>query len=249
MSNGKASIPKISFCTTCKQRLWQLRHTFRPNLEAILTDGFSEIVLLNYNSQDGLDDWIRQFRPEIEAGLLRYIHERTETHFHCSKAKNLAHFASTGDFVVNLDADNYIGDTIPAFRNAWRNHYDTVIHGFCGDYSDGTYGRIGLSKRYFLALGGYDEEMLSFGHQDRDLIRRAEAFGLRRLLLKQDGIPALKNDYRDKMKFSGSTYSYGEMATINSARSDESICSGRLAANPDRTPVKVLLNFSVETEL
>src|SRR5205823_9246972 len=61
---------KISFCTTCKNRLWQLSHTLPPNLAAIEADGCSELVLVNYNSQDELDVWIRQFRSAIEAGRL-----------------------------------------------------------------------------------------------------------------------------------------------------------------------------------
>jgi hypothetical protein len=103
---------KISFCTTCKNRLWQLRHTMPPNIAAIEADGCSEMVLVNYNSEDGLDEWIGQFRPAMDAGTLRYVHERSDPHFHGFKAKNLAHFAATGDFVVNLDADNFVGDTI-----------------------------------------------------------------------------------------------------------------------------------------
>jgi hypothetical protein len=240
---------KISFCTTCKQRLWQLRHTFPPNLEAVREDGGAEIVLVNYNSRDGLEDWVRQYQSDIDAGILRYVRERTEPYFHCSKAKNLAHFAATGDFVVNLDADNFIGDTISTFRGVWLEHSDAVIQGFCGDYTDGTYGRIGMAKRHFLSLGGYDEETLPVGHQDRDLIKRATAFGLRFHRLQQSGIAAIKNNSYEKMRYAGSKYSYGQMAKKNSARLEESIRNGRLVANRDRKPVKVFLNFAVDLEL
>ena len=103
---------KISFCMTCKNRLWQLAHTMPRNLFAIRADGCAEMVLVNYNSQDRLDTWIRQFRSAVEAGTLRYVHEQSDPYFHTAKAKNLAHLAATGEFVVNLDADNFIGDTI-----------------------------------------------------------------------------------------------------------------------------------------
>src|ERR1044072_3062749 len=94
---------KISFCVTCKNRLWQLQQTLPVNLRVIKDDGSADLVLVNYNSQDGLNDWIHQFHKEIETGILTYVHERTEQYFHCSKAKNLAHFIATGEFVVNLD--------------------------------------------------------------------------------------------------------------------------------------------------
>ena len=100
MSQPMKSGLKIYFCTTCKNRFWQLAHTMPQNLAAIELDGFSEMVLVNYNSQDGLDQWIRQFRSAIEAGMLRYVHEWSDPNFHASKAKNLFHFAATGEFAI-----------------------------------------------------------------------------------------------------------------------------------------------------
>ncbi len=75
-TNG--NIPgKASFCATCKNRLWQLRHTLPSNMEAVRAAGCAELVLVNYNSRDGLDDWVRQFQSDIDSGLLRYVHEKT----------------------------------------------------------------------------------------------------------------------------------------------------------------------------
>src|SRR5205807_1399147 len=123
-----------------------------------------------------------------------YVHERCDPYFHMSKAKNLAHFAATGEFVVNLDGDNLIGDTITRYRRFWADNPDTVIQGYSGNLVDGTYGRIGMAKRHFLALGGYDEEMLPMAYQDCDLLHRAEASGLDFIGLKQSGNPAIGND-------------------------------------------------------
>lgn len=241
---------RISFCTTCKNRFWQLYQTLPVNLEAIRADGNSELVLVNYNSQDELDKWVRAYvKPVIKLGIVRYIHEQTEPYFHCSKAKNIAHFAARGRFVVNLDADNFIGETIPVWRGIWAENRDTIIQGFCGDFADGTYGRIGLSKARFLALGGYDEEMLPFAHQDRDLISRAKAFGLRSIRIKQEGVPAVKNNYLEKMRYAGTKYNWPQMSRINSKRLEENIREGRLVANPHRKPVKVVMNFTEEIEL
>ena len=235
---------KLSFCTTCKERLWQLCQTFPANLEAVRADGCSEIVLVNYNSNDGLDDWIRQFLPEIKSGLLRYIHEQSQPHFHASRAKNLAHFAATGEYVISLDGDNFIGETITVWRQIWNNHRDALIHGFCGEFGDGTYGRIGLPRNRFLVLGGYDESFLPFGHQDRDLIARGRALGLRLFRVKQNGVAALKNSVDEKIKYSGSKYSYRQMLQLNSVRLRNNSRAGRLKVNRKRKAVKVLLNFS-----
>jgi hypothetical protein len=252
-ASGVIDTPKrarLSFCTSCKGRLWQLRHTMCPNLAAIEADGCSEMVLVNYNSPDELDVWIRQFRSAIEAGTLLYVRERSDPNFHSSKAKNLAHFAATGEFVVNLDADNLIGDTIARYRRFWAVNPDTVIHGFCGLWPDGTFGRIGMAARHFRGLGGYDEEMLSMGWQDRDLLRRARAYGLDYICLAQRGsLPAMRNNLAEKMRYSGTDHPFQMMNRLNRARSDESISIGRLVANRERKQRPVLINFSTELEL
>jgi hypothetical protein len=248
-SDGVVNRAKISFCTTCKNRLWQLAHTMPQNLAAIEADGRAEMVLVNYNSPDQLDTWIRQFRSAIEAGTFRYVQERSDPYFHVAKAKNFAHFAATGEFLVNLDADNFIGDTIARYRRFWQDNPDTIIHGFCGHGRDGTHGRIGMAKRHFLALGGYDEEMLSGGVEDDDLLGRARAFGLDFIRLPQRGIPAIRNRVIDTIRHSETATPYPIILKLNFARMEESISTGRLVANRERKQRPVLINFSTELEL
>jgi hypothetical protein len=205
-----------------------------------VANGSSEMVLVNYNSQDELDVWIRQFRSAIAAGTLRYVHERSDPDFHMSKAKNLAHFAATGEFVVNLDADNLTGNTIATWRRFWQANPDTIIHGLCRHAHDGTHGRIGMARRHFLALGGYDEEMLAGGYEDSDLLRRAKAYGLDFIRLAQKGTAAMRNPIPGERRAT---------ARFNYRRMEESGRIGRLVANGERKRRSVLINFSTEVEL
>jgi hypothetical protein len=184
------------------------------NLAAIEKDGCAEMVLVNYNSRDELDVWIRNFPLGIEAGTIRYIHERSAPDFHTAKAKNLAHFAATGEFVVNLDADNFITDTIVRYRRFWEDNPDTVIWGFCGDLADGTYGRIGMAKHHFVALRGYDEGMLSGAVEDRDLLRRARALGLDFMRLVQKGYPAIPNPVFERIRYSATRLPHQTMMEL-----------------------------------
>jgi len=241
---GQRKPAKVSFCSTCKNRLWQLAHTLPDNLAAIAADPYSEMVLVNYNSEDQLDEWVSQFRSAMAAGTLRYVHERSDPYFHVAKAKNLAHFAAAGEFVVNLDADNFIGDTIARYRKFWEDNPDTVIHGFCGDKRDGTYGRIGMAKCYFLALGGYDEELLSGGVEDDDLLGRAKAWGLDYLGLAQKGMPVMRNLVADTVQYTATPGSYKNLLKLNFARTKESIRTSRLVVNRERKPRSVVINFS-----
>jgi predicted glycosyltransferase involved in capsule biosynthesis len=240
------AVPLISFCSTCKNRLWQLRQTLPANLDAIRQDGHAELVLVNYNSRDGLDRWIRRFKSDMRSGVLRYVHQRTEKFFHASKAKNLAHFGARGEFVFNLDADNFIGETLPTMRELWSREPERIIHGFSGRYKDGSYGRIGMRRRTFLRLGGYDEAMLPMGHQDRDLLSRAAIAGLAIAAIPQKSCPAIRNDIKEKIRYTGMN-TYREMSAANSKRLEENVSLKRTMVNVDRKPMQVRINFSIDT--
>ena len=57
---------QISFCITCMNRLKHLQETLEKNiLDNFLVDEV-EFVVLDYNSQDGLEEWIAQ-------SMMKYI--------------------------------------------------------------------------------------------------------------------------------------------------------------------------------
>jgi len=174
MSSKPASV-SISFCTTCKGRLYQLRETLPGNLASLAAD--EEIVLVDFDSPDELTPWVwDNFRAEIEGGKLRFFEVLDQAPWHSSKAKNLAHRLARGRFVFNLDGDNFL---MPRDAEKIRAAF---AQGFAarqgsGDLRDGTPGRIGLPREVFLDLGGYDEGLLGTLIHDWDLIVRAEAIG------------------------------------------------------------------------
>jgi hypothetical protein len=51
---------KISFCTSCTGRLHHIKETFLSNLNNNIDYGEVEFVLLNWNSRDGMNDWVQQ---------------------------------------------------------------------------------------------------------------------------------------------------------------------------------------------
>lgn len=63
----------ISFCITCRNRLWQLRQSLPDNLPAISTHPNIELTLVDFGSNDGLDEWVWQyFGDAIAQGKLRF---------------------------------------------------------------------------------------------------------------------------------------------------------------------------------
>ena len=183
---------KISFCTLSHGCLYQLRQTIRENLDVIKADGNSELVVLNYNSPDSMDWYMHRFQPEIDAGILIYAHEKTAVHFHASKAINISHLCSSGDYLVNLDGDNFIDSGIESARKIWSDRPKTVVQWFNGNGNDGTCGRIGMSREVFTMLGGYDESLPPFGGQDKDIMERAKNAGLELLVVPRVAC-AIKN--------------------------------------------------------
>jgi predicted glycosyltransferase involved in capsule biosynthesis len=63
---------------------------------------------------------------------------------------------------------NLIGSQQPVFLRAIRKEN--------GEDHNGTYGHIGLSKKCFLSIGGYNQNLPPMGGQDRDLLWRAYNF-------------------------------------------------------------------------
>src|SRR4051812_1473901 len=106
----------ISFCTTCMGRLHHVRQTLPENLAAVGYNADVEFVLLDYNSADGLEKWVRaEMMGPIATGRLVYWRERSARHFLAAHAKNLAAGLSNGNVICNLDADNFLGGDYAAF--------------------------------------------------------------------------------------------------------------------------------------
>lgn len=168
---------KISFCTTCKGRLWQLEQTLSKNI-AMLDDD-CEIVLLDYQSEDGLKDYIFKNFSEYLGNKLKYYQLTDNFNFTMSYAKNIVHKLATGDVLFNLDADNLIHDTLISELRSLKD-YQILIPKFSNHWSnEGSYGRLGYTRKAFYDLNGYNENIIGMKADDGDFVGRA---------LKQDFI-------------------------------------------------------------
>lgn len=170
-----SAVPLISFCTPCANRAHQLKQTFRANASLVAAHADVEWIILDYSSRDDLGAFLAE---ELPGASRRVIHARqlTERPWHASVAKNTAHRIGRGGFLLNLDCDNFIGDAIEVVRQ-YTAQGCRLLHLWSGLHQDGTYGRIGMRREIFHALGGYDESFYPMGYQDRDLLDRASAWG------------------------------------------------------------------------
>jgi hypothetical protein len=192
---------KVSYCTTCKGRLHHLKETLPANLAAESNNPNVEFVVLDYDSNDGLGEWIRSnFTEEIKTGRLRYARYEPAPYFKMSHAKNMAHRLATGDILYNLDADS---TTTTDFSTWLQQHFsqqpksvvsslptkttnylwERGVGRLLGSKLTPVDGKIAIRREDFEELGGYDETFTGWGAEDFNLVLRARELGLQ--IIKQ----------------------------------------------------------------
>ena len=242
---------KISLCTTCKNRKWQLEQTLPKNIKDNLDYPNIEICVIDYNSNDGLYEYIKEnFSDYIKRGKLKFIHTGEPEFFHCSKSKNLAHYFAEGDILCNVDADNYTGEDFAYYLNYLYNKEGMdMIYNFKKAPYWGTEGRISIARKHFLALGGYDESFYPTGHQDHDLMGRGEAYGLKKKIVGVENfLKFISNTQVDKVKdMEKSPKSWEYYNEANKKVSNDNIANGHLFANQDiDKTIEVEINFAAQ---
>ncbi len=141
--------------------------------------GNLEYVVVNYNSQDELDEWIKDhLKNYLSDGILKYYKTTEPKAFYMSHAKNVAAKLATGDVICNIDADNFTGYGFARYvssefaknKNLFLAVNQNTAPGDC-------FGRICMWKNDFTIVKGYDESMKGYGFEDIDLWNRLELLG------------------------------------------------------------------------
>ena len=141
---------KLSYCTTCYNRLWQLKKTLPHNIQ-YLKCGEIELVIVAYNDNSVLPFLQTNYADYLNDGRIRVI-EHTEdkifsdgSRWSCGYVKDIAHRAGLGDVLFNLDADNFIDDELHS--SLLKLPPKTIIVTKQSEWlPDGRSGRIGCHK-------------------------------------------------------------------------------------------------------
>lgn len=171
---------KISFCTTCCNRLFQLEQTMPKNIK-IIHDNNMQMCLVNYNSDDDLDNYVKSnYQKYIKCGTLKYFHTTEPQKFDMSKAKHMAHSLGDGEYLYNLDADGFITQDEINYINELKNV--KAYHNFSRQIGNRkrleSYGRIMIRKDLYKEIGGYDIRLLAMGHQDSDILNKCKKYNI-----------------------------------------------------------------------
>jgi len=140
-------------------RLRQLTETLIQNIKD--NDEYPELefIVLDYNSQDGLADWIKENVNELISNK-RLIYYRTNEplSFSHSHSKNLAFNLANGDIVCNINADHYTGKGFAHYINERFNEDNNCVlttidyHKTKENYNPpkDVFGRVCVKKNDFL---------------------------------------------------------------------------------------------------
>lgn len=217
----------VSFCVLCKGRKHQLEQTLPENLE-LLKNKNAELVVVDYHSDDGLAEWIfTHFAGALADRRLQFFQLLQEIPFSIPIGKNFAHRLASKEIIINLDADNYIGDLWIAAQMLGKKEFLT-----CETFRKGCHGRMGLWRGDLEKLNGYDESFEAAGYHDIDLEKRALRMGLQKINWNCSRLP-IQHGKAETVAFAGGggKCEWLAMDRRNAARSRESLEQGRLRAN------------------
>lgn len=193
---------RVGFCTTCKGRAQHIKETLPANLR---DNKKAHIALVNYNSQDDLDEFIQAHHMgDIESGRLAVYRFTEPGPFRMAHAKNLAHrLAMLGgaDVLVNIDADNFAGKDFDQYAVQELSHGDDFLWSLMkkGEMHRGISGRIAVTAKAFLLVGGYDEFYSEWGPDDKDFKVRLRRVGFTGRQIADSFLDAI--NHNDKMRF------------------------------------------------
>lgn len=194
-----------------------------------------EFVVLDYGSEDGLGDWIKQnYQAEIDSGRLRYARYEAP-HFKMAHAKNMAHRLATGDVLCNVDADNFIAkDFSKWLEEKFDKNINSVVTYTSITFADdvqhklkrlgglpasvnGAGGRLAISRDNFNRLRGYDETYSAWGFDDSNLGARAMKIGAERFRIPDNLLGnVIGHDHNERFS--------------NMSKRDQEVSRGRLNA-------------------
>jgi predicted glycosyltransferase involved in capsule biosynthesis len=195
---------KVSLCITCMDRLHDLERTLPKNMADNSDYPNIEYVLLDYNSQDRLEYWVKTHMMEyIENGTLVYVKTEEPTYYSMTHSRNIAFKVASGDIVNNVDADSYTNEGFATYLNILAHQQPK--RAIFGKGKRMLRGRLGFYRREFIELlAGYDEELKGYGHDDHDIMHRAWGLGFNLMWFGGQFYTAVE----DHRKHQGSNYQY-----------------------------------------
>lgn len=222
---------KITVCSQIKNRLYQFKRTFHHNLNEIYKYDNVNWNIVDVNSSDNFEDFIKPFISD----KVKYYKCIDTLSYSIPIAKNLSVRLSDGDYVFNLDIDNYLDSAIDSIIS---NNFTGI---YCNIFRKGIFGRIGCSRSIFKQIKGYDESFYPAGYHEPDFMNRCNLLDYFFTHIDCKTPPVL-NSKVDTVKNTNSDKTWEEMVIANKETSGD---VSRIV-NDSFQECKFLYNFQEE---
>lgn len=217
----------ISYCIPIKNRLHDLKKSMVKVVAAARKSPPVEIVILDYDSDDGLKEYVKTL-PCLENGnSIVYIKHPNHKYYHMAHARNLSMLAGSGEYLVGANADNLLSE-----------YFFQVIRALIAD------GAIWMTpssftsllicqKKEFIDAGGFDERFEFYGPEDKEIVERLERRGKKHKRYSRSLIPAIRTRISEKKKNYRLKLSRKQMHDMMMKYLLENRANNVLVANPD----------------
>ncbi|GHV58384.1 hypothetical protein FACS1894182_10430 [Bacteroidia bacterium] len=160
-----------------------IQETLVKNIEDNFLVDDVEFILLDYNSTDGLEEWVKTLSKYIDMGILTYYRTTIPENYHRSHSRNMAFRLSNAEIVCNLDADNFLGQGFADYVfNEFDKHGTRKIFLTSNFSLRDTLGKFCASQNDFMQIKGYNESLSGYGVEDIDLYARFVKMGLKQII-------------------------------------------------------------------
>lgn len=172
---------KITICTTCMNRLHDLKETYIKNINDNKDYANLEWLLLDYNSTDGLEQWAKKNLSQyIESGKVVFYRTEQPSYFHPNHSRNVSFRLATGDLIANVDSDNFTKKCYARRLNQCASVAEEKLLIVPDNFMKFGSSRMKLKGRFCLyrkdieRLRGFDEDLdEGFGNDDLNFVFRA----------------------------------------------------------------------------
>ena len=250
---------RISVCSISMDRLVDLKELCEKNIHEVEKYGNAELILLNYGSKDGMDEWAQDTLGEYitRGSVVYYSCLSPVEYFNNCHSRNISMRLGTGEILTTLDPERFMGEQFLRTLNNFVHHTPHRQTMFI-EKSRTLDGRIAIYPEMLNALGGLDEDLNGHASFERDIWYRAMASGYRYTKIGRHGhIPNHEHGIR-REHHPDRTANYPELLknpgrTLEISRSVIAlkIIMGNLIANKGRRwgSARLLKNFSEEIEI
>jgi len=181
-------------------RLHHLQETLPMNVLDYADNENVEFVILDYNSTDGLELWMKNNLHSFASKVVYYKTNQPQF-YNRSHSRNMAFRLATGDVLINLDADNYAGKGFLEYIEKVFEQNQSVFMAPQDESLSDTFGKIGMAKVDFLTVRGYDEIIKGYGFEDNDIKNRLQNLGSKKVEYSQPAfLKAITHTEEERIK-------------------------------------------------